>query len=325
MALASEERFAVRLEAQGAAVAATLDRHVDLLVRPSTIVRRARRVTGRLAGAGRRRYRRAMSEAPVTLEGWYTLHDVWAVDWPRWNALASGDRAAITAEAGSALAALEHPADGRSACFSVLSQKGDLLLMHWRRDLEALRAVETAFGRLRLRDFLVPAYSYLAVVELGTYELTHQAAAMLKRRGMEEGAAEWDEALAGEMRRMAEPRLYLDVPDRRYLCFYPMSKRRGEHVNWYDLSGDERAGFMRGHGLIGRKYAGKVVQVIQGSVGLDDWEWGVTLFADDPVVFKKLIYEMRFDPASSRFALFGPFYVGIRTAPADLAGLLGGG
>ena len=96
------------------------------------------------------------------------------------------------------------------------------------------------------------------------------------------------------------------MPPRRYLCFYPMSKRRGEHVNWYDLPATERAAFMRGHGEIGRRYAGKVVQVIQGSVGLDDWEWGVTLFADDPLVFKKLIYEMRFDPASSRFALVRP-------------------
>jgi chlorite dismutase len=104
-----------------------------------------------------------------------------------------------------------------------------------------------------------------------------------------------------------------------------MSKRRGEHVNWYDLSGAERGAFMRGHGMIGRTYAGRVIQIIQGSVGLDDWEWGVSLFADDPLVFKKLIYEMRFDPASSRFALFGPFYVGIRFPAAALADVLAGG
>lgn len=264
-----------------------------------------------------------MPDAPVTLEGWYTLHDVWSVDWPRWNALTGAERGRVASEAAAALADLARSDDGRTACYSMLSQKGDLLLMHWRRDLEALRAVQTAFGRLGLRDFLTPAYSYLAVVELGTYELTHQAAAMLKRKGMEEGAEGWDDALQAEMQRMAQPRLYLDVPDRRYLCFYPMSKRRGEHVNWYDLSSTERAGFMRGHGLIGRNYAGKVLQVIQGSIGFDDWEWGVTLFADDPLVFKKLIYEMRFDPASSRFALFGPFYVGIRLEPTGLGALLG--
>jgi peroxiredoxin len=263
-----------------------------------------------------------MSDAPVTLEGWYTLHDVWTVDWPRWNELGGAERAAIVAEAGEVLGRMERTDEGRTACWSVLSQKGDLMLTHWRRDLEGLRAAETAFARLRLRGYLAPAYSSLAVVELGTYELTHQATAVLKRRGMAEGGEGWDDALATEMRRMAEPRLYLDVPDRRYLCFYPMSKRRGEQVNWYDLSPQERAGFMRGHGMIGRTYAGKVLQVIQGSVGLDDWEWGVTLYADDPLVFKKLIYEMRFDPASSRFALFGPFYVGIRASAGELSGML---
>jgi chlorite dismutase len=115
------------------------------------------------------------------------------------------------------------------------------------------------------------------------------------------------------------------VPAGRYLCFYPMSKRRGEQVNWYDLPAAERGAFMRGHGMIGRKYAGKVMQIIQGSVGFDDWEWGVSLFADDPLVFKKLIYEMRFDPASSRYALFGPFYVGIRFPAQALADVLAGG
>jgi chlorite dismutase len=163
------------------------------------------------------------------------------------------------------------------------------------------------------------------VVELGTYELAAHARAMLERRGLVPESDGWDAALQAEMERLARPRLFLEMPARRYCCFYPMSKRRGEHVNWYDLPAEERGALMRGHGEIGRKYAGRVVQVIQGSVGLDDWEWGVTLFADDPLVFKKLVYEMRFDPASSRYALFGPFFVGIRFAPADLGRVLGTG
>src|SRR5207244_11259064 len=114
------------------------------------------------------------------------------------------------------------------------------------------------------------------------------------------------------------------VPRRRYRSVSPRSKRRGEHVNGVDLPAEERAARMRGHGTIGRKYAGQVRQVISGSVGLDDWEWGVTLFADDPLVFKKLVYEMRFDPASSRYALFGPFYVGIRFAPGALGDVMRG-
>jgi hydrogen peroxide-dependent heme synthase len=265
-----------------------------------------------------------MADAPVTLEGWYTLHEMYAVDWARWNALPAAERDAIVTDAANLLEAQEHPADGRSAVWSLLTQKGDLCFMHWRRDLEALRREEVALARTRLRAFLLPTFSYLAVVELGTYELAAHATAMLGRRGIEPGADGFDAALTEEMEKIARPRLYPDVPPRRYLCFYPMSKRRGEHVNWYDLPAAERAAFMRGHGEIGRRWAGKVTQVIQGSVGLDDWEWGVTLFADDPLVFKKLIYEMRFDPASSRFAEFGPFYVGLRLAPSALGDVLRG-
>jgi len=266
-----------------------------------------------------------MADAPVTLEGWYTLHEMFAVDWGRWNALATGERAAIVAEARDVLERLAVPDAGETAAYALVSQKGDLGLVHWRRDVDALRAAEVTFARTRLRGFLVPTYSYLAVIELGTYELMGHAAGLVKRRGLEPGQPEFDAAVKAEMEKMAQPRLYPAVPPRKYLCFYPMSKRRGEQVNWYDLPAAERAAFMRGHGEIGRKYAGQVVQVIQGSVGLDDWEWGVTLFADDPVVFKKLIYEMRFDAASSRFALFGPFYIGIRCAPADLGTTLGEG
>jgi len=265
-----------------------------------------------------------MPEAPVTLEGWYTLHEMFAVNWGPWNALAEGERTRIVDEAAATLEGLLAPDDGHGALYSLLSQKGDLCVLHWRRTLEALRDTQTAFARTRLRGFLTPTYSYLAVIELGTYELAAHAAGIVKKRGIEPGSPEYDAAIKAEMEKMARPRLYPDVPPRRYLCFYPMSKRRGEQVNWYDLPAAERAGFMRGHGEIGRKYAGQVIQVIQGSVGLDDWEWGVTLFADDALVFKKLVYEMRFDPASSRFALFGPFYVGIRCAPRELGAVLAG-
>jgi hydrogen peroxide-dependent heme synthase len=264
-----------------------------------------------------------MADAPVTLEGFYTLHDMYAVDWSRWNALAAPERASIVAEAAAVLERLAGTDVGQTACYGLVSQKGDLCLMHWRRTVDALREAELAWARTRLRGFLVPTYSYLAVIELGTYELTSHASSVVARKGIEAGTPAFDEAVRAEMERLARPRLYPDVPARRYLCFYPMSKRRGEHVNWYDLPATERAAFMRGHGEIGRKYAGQVIQVIQGSVGLDDWEWGVTLFADDPLVFKKLVYEMRFDPASSRFALFGPFYLGIRRAPVELGAALG--
>lgn len=119
-------------------------------------------------------------------------------------------------------------------------------------------------------------------------------------------------------------RLAPAIPARRYLCFYPMDKKRGEVRNWYHVPIAERQKMMREHGLVGRRYAGRVNQIISGSVGFDDWEWGVDLFADDPQVFKQLVYEMRFDEASAVYGLFGTFHLGLRVAAADLGALLGG-
>ena len=127
-----------------------------------------------------------------------------------------------------------------------------------------------------------------------------------------------------EQRRRVEGRLFLDAPPRRHVCFYPMNKRRGESRNWYAVPFEERARMMRDHGVVGRRFAGAVTQVISGSIGFDDWEWGVDLFADDPLVFKKLVYEMRFDDASAWYAEFGPFYVGLQFSPSELPKFLEG-
>jgi chlorite dismutase len=101
-----------------------------------------------------------------------------------------------------------------------------------------------------------------------------------------------------------------------------MDKKREGADNWYRLDIEHRRDLMREHGMVGRRYAGQVTQIISGSIGFDDWEWGVDLFADDALVFKKLVYEMRFDEASAGYAKFGPFYFAIRTEPADLGELL---
>src|SRR5450432_3048866 len=121
-----------------------------------------------------------------------------------------------------------------------------------------------------------------------------------------------------------QPRLFPDIPPHKYICFYPMDRKRGEEKNWYQLPMAERQRLMHEHGMIGRRYAGQVKQIISGSIGFDDWEWGVDLFADEPLVFKKLIYEMRFDEVSAVYALFGHFYVGVRVPAAQLEKLLGG-
>jgi chlorite dismutase len=162
---------------------------------------------------------------------------------------------------------------------------------------------------------------------LGLYEMTGQIHARLGEKGLKTGSPEFEAAFDGEMeeqRRRVMGRLFLEVPARRYVCFYPMNKHRGEHKNWYATPFEERARMMRDHGVIGRHYAGQVTQIISGSIGFDDWEWGVDLFADDPLVFKKLIYEMRFDEASAWYAEFGPFYIGLQFSPAELPRYLDG-
>jgi chlorite dismutase len=250
-----------------------------------------------------------MPEAPGTLEGWYVLHDFRRIDWPRWKMLPAAERETIVTEAAAFLEAAEAHQDaeeGASALYSIVGHKGDLMFLHLRPTLDELNALERAFARTRLADYTVEPYSYVSVTELGLYEI--------QSRGVVERPMEAP---------FVRTRLKPAIPERRYMTFYPMSKARGEQVNWYMLPIEERRAMMRGHGTIGHKYAREVQQMISGSVGLDDWEWGVTLFAQDPLQFKKLVYEMRFDEASAKYAQFGPFYVGTRVLPGELGGLLG--
>jgi chlorite dismutase len=175
--------------------------------------------------------------------------------------------------------------------------------------------------------YLEPTSSYVSVVELGMYEMTSLMHGRLAEKGLKPGSPEFDQAFEAELdeqRRRVIGRLFTPIPPRRYVCFYPMNKRRGEEKNWYAVPFEERARMMRDHGVVGRRFAGAVTQVISGSIGFDDWEWGVDLFADDPGVFKKLVYEMRFDEASAWFGEFGAFYVGLQFSPEELPRLLEG-
>ena len=172
-----------------------------------------------------------------------------------------------------------------------------------------------------------PTTSYLSVIELGLYESSLKTYRELAEQGIEPHSDEWKQAINETLARQREamrPRLYPEIPKNRYVCFYPMDRRRGEDKNWYTLPMEERARQMNEHGLVGRRYAGDVRQIITGSIGFDDWEWGVDLFADDPLVFKKLIYEMRFDHVSAVYAQFGTFYVGVRCPWCNLGKLLNG-
>ena len=262
---------------------------------------------------------------PASLEGWYVLHQSIELDW-------TGLKDAEPAEAREALRSFAALAErwaaesepGWSGVYRVAGGGIDFLILHFRdtfdRLVEAVREMKlSAWG-----DHVLVREEYLSVVELGLYSLTWE----LSRR-IDPGDREaWDAALAdalaeerrkGYVRRRLQPRQPEHMP---YVCYYPMDKRRNPGQNWYGLSLEERAGLMAAHGRVGRRFAGRILQVISGSMGLDDWEWAVTLWAADPLEFKAIISEMRYDEASAEYAEFGPFVVGKRMTAAEFEGLL---
>jgi chlorite dismutase len=264
---------------------------------------------------------------PLTTEGYSVLHQMMRVRWPAWRGLDAAQKSAIAREATEVLAAMEAHSPGQSALYSLIGHKGDLMLIHFRESFADLNQAELQIANLRLSDYLEPTSSYLSIIELGLYESTMKIYKELTDQGIEPHSEQWKAEVECKLNRHKEamkPRLYPDIPANRYACFYPMDRRRGENKNWYQLPIEERARQMDEHGMVGRRYAGQVRQIITGSIGFDDWEWGVDLFADDPLVFKKLIYEMRFDEVSAVYALFGHFYVGVRVPAASLGRLLSG-
>lgn len=246
-----------------------------------------------------------MSEVLHTLDGWYVLHDYRTIDWASWKSLTAEDRRAATDELLTLLrewSAVEEKKEGSVGVYTIVGQKADLLFLNLRPTLEELGRLETAFNKSRIAEFTIPGYSFVSVVELGNYL-------------PKEGVDPYQDPVI-------QNRLYPILPKTKNICFYPMNKKREGQDNWFMLPVEQRRDLMRAHGLTGRKYAGKVTQIVTGSTGLDDWEWGVTLFADDPLQFKKIVYEMRFDEVSARFGEFGEFFVGTRVTEEELANYL---
>ena len=175
---------------------------------------------------------------------------------------------------------------------SILGHKADFALMMLSNDWVQLRQVERDISNCGTRII----DSYVSLTEISEYA-------------------------AGVPEEMRQARLYPELPpaDKRAWCFYPMSKRRKPDQNWYTLNFEKRKELMYEHGASGRKFAGRVLQVITGSTGIDDFEWGVTLFCTNPDDLKDVVYTMRFDEASAEYAEFGPFYSGV---VADLEAVL---
>ena len=268
---------------------------------------------------------------PLTLEGATVLHQMFRFRRSAWRGVEPSHKERILAAAVDLLAPMEAGSEGdhpnQSALYSQIGHKGDLMLIHFRDSFEDVHRAELAIANLELCDYLEPTHSYLSVVELGLYDSSIKTYGSLAERGLQTHTPEWNAAVREVISRQETamaPRLFPAIPSAKYLCFYPMDRKRAEEKNWYQVPMAERQRMMHEHGMIGRRYADSVRQVITGSIGFDDWEWGVDLFADDPVVFKKLIYEMRFDEVSAIYALFGSFYVGLRVSSSDLGQVLSG-
>jgi len=260
---------------------------------------------------------------PESLEGWSVLHLMYRVRWDRVRKTGSADLERMANEVTRALAV---PDAGATAAVQMLGHKADVMFICFRRGFEQLAEAQLALSRTELFEHLEATTSYVSIIELGMYEMTakiHEQLGAVHKPGSEDFNRAFDAEMETQRQRVMN-RLFVELPRARYVCFYPMNKRRGESVNWYSEPFERRAAMMREHGMIGRHYTGKVTQVISGSIGYDDWEWGVDLFAQDPLVFKKLIYEMRFDEASAKFAEFGPFYTGLQFDLSQLGSWLGG-
>jgi hydrogen peroxide-dependent heme synthase len=255
-----------------------------------------------------------VAHPPETLEGWYALHQIFSID----PSVADGASAGVTLPAA---------AEGWSAAARLIGSSADMLVVHFRPTLDEIGAAQAAFAKQPAVRAMRLVYSFLSITEAGLYHLSAQLAREAAERGGAVGdptyTAELEQRAAGERESPhVQRRLYPAIPDGMpYICFYPMNKRRDAEQNWYTLSLEERSRLMQAHGTTGRRYAGRVVQVISGAIGLDAWEWGVTLFARDPLDFKKLVTDMRFDEVSARYAEFGDFYVGRLASGAELSAL----
>ncbi len=242
--------------------------------------------------------------------GWGVLHLFYRVDLARAEREPGGAKRVL-----DAIESLERD-DHQALVGAMLGHKADLAVMALGPDLARLHAFQRELADAPLEL----TWSYVSLTELSEYTSSEDDE---RERLRQEEHLEGDELEArlavwrDRMAHYAEHRLHPKLPRKRLLCFYPMSKRRDAGANWYELPFAERKQLMAGHARVGRQYSGRILQLITGSTGIDDWEWGVTLLADDPVALKDIVSEMRFDPVSARYAEFGPFYTALLLEPAE--------
>ena len=254
----------------------------------------------------------------VPREGWHVMHLFYHIDHGQWQMLDDSEKREAKTAFTELVQEIRTTSDTQLLTFTLATPKADLGFMLLTPDLQVANTFEKRLTLSLGIDVLTPVYSYLSQTERSEYTTTKEQYAeetLKSEEGLEEGSAEFETKLAEFDERMShylEHRLYPALPDWPAICFYPMSKRRQGEDNWYTLDFEVRRNLMKGHAATGRRYSGRILQLITGSTGLDDAEWGVTLLARDTVDIKAIVYEMRFDPASARYGEFGDFYIGMQ-------------
>ena len=259
--------------------------------------------------------------------GWAVMHQFFRIDRARWHGLGAEARRAAIEEFG---ARLRQTCGEEGLQFIPMAgvAKADFAFMAVHPDVRRLQQLGQQIAATAVGTCLQPVYAFLSISEVSEYMSTAEdwSRQLVEEQKLEPGSAEFAQSMASFEKRMAayaEARVHPQLPrDLPVICFYPMSKARGETRNWFTLPFAERKALMGGHGTTGRKFAGRVLQLITSCTGLDDWEWGVTLFARDLKSIRDVVYEMRFDPGSAVYGLFGQFYVALRFEPDELADVL---
>src|SRR5216684_5600708 len=255
--------------------------------------------------------------ALVPEEGWHCLHLFYRIEYGQWQLLSREKQNAAKTNLAKIVQDVRAMDSTQLLTFSVVTPKADLGFMLITPDLQIANKIEKQLSLALGAEVLTPVYSYLSLTEESEYITTEaeygQTLAM--EQNIKPDSPKFAEAMntfRERIKHYRQERVYPTLPDWPVVCFYNMSKRRGGQRNWYALPYDERRKLMKGHATVGRQYAGKVKQLISGSTGLDDAEWGVTLFARDTFQIKAIVYEMRFDPVSAEYADFGEFFIGIQ-------------
>jgi chlorite dismutase len=255
-------------------------------------------------------------------QGINVMHLFYRIDRVRWSQLGAGESAQARQKLEALCAANANASHPRITSYATVSGKADLAFILFAAELGLLGQMHRDLEACFPPGALQCVYSYLSVTELTEYMPTdddyrQRLASEKLEPGSEPFEKRWTE-LQQQKKDYEHYRLYPELPDWEVMSFYPMNKRRAGADNWYSLDFATRKKLMGGHARVGRKYAGRVVQLISGSTGLDDWEWGVTLVAHQVDALKEIVYEMRFDEVSARFGDFGTFYINLRLAPAQL-------